>query len=247
MFVFDSGYIFGISNASGVPTPVKFGSMQSVQAKIGLEYTYSNLQTWTKFAASLKSLSLNFVAKTGQINSLLGNQLLFGQENSTGSNLLARDVAGIVPASGPYTITPTVPSGGTFSQDLGVQYTSTGIPLQFTSGSPTTGQYSLSGGVYTFSGGDASQALTFNFLYSSIGGYSLVLANQFQQLAPYFSVVLNTLYDGQQVTWQLNRCLSKQLTIATLVNEMSIPEFEFEAFADQTQPLGTIGTFSYSN
>jgi len=244
-FIFDSGYLFGVLQGGTYPTPVKFGSLQGIEANIDFALNPSPLQLQAAIGQAISKLSLTFTAKMGQLNGSLLNQLVFGKPLVTGSQALARDVAVTVPGT-PYQVTPTVPGGGTWSQNLGVQYSLTGEPLELVSGSQAAGQYSVAAGVYTFAAADTAQAMVINYLYTLATGKQLVLANSFKQLAPYFQVVLSTLYDGKQVTWNLPRCTSAQLRLATAVDNFSVPNLKFEAMADLTPPYGNIGTFSFS-
>lgn len=244
MFVFDSGYLFGILQGGSTPTPVRFGSVQSVETNIAFDLVKTPLQLQASVGMLINGLKLEFKAKSAQINGLLFDQIFFGKQLATGSELLLRDYLANVPASGPYTVAP---SPGTFLQDLGVQFKVSGLPLIRVAVSPTTGQYSLSGGVYTFSASDANQAMVFNCLYSSANGNKLALANQFKGVSPSFQCVLNTSYNGKQVTWNMAKCTSKQLQMATILEKFAIPELQFEAIADLTPPYGNIGTFSFSD
>jgi len=247
-FIFDSGAIFGVSKQFVTPTPVKIGSLQNVQTSFDFDLTYSPLQTQARIGAAVNGLNLKFTARAAQMNGLMLNQLFFGKSLSTGSQALSRDQQATVPnaATGTVTVTPTVPTGGTWSQDLGVQDDSSGEPMELVASNPGAGQYSVSAGVYTFSAAERSKVKVFNYLYTLTTGNKILLTNSFKQLAPYFQVVLSTLYNGQQVTWNLPRCTSKQLQLATTVTNFSLVQFGFEAMADLTPPLGNIGTFSFS-
>lgn len=245
-FVFDSGALFGISKSQANPTPVKLGSLQGIEAELAFDLRYSPLQFQAAIGAAVNKLDLTFTAKLAQLNGLLVNQLFFGQALSAGGQRLARDVAAVVPGT-PYQLTPVVPNSGTWVQDLGVQYDGSGEPLVLVPSGPTVGQYSVSAGVYTFAAADTALKIVINYLYSVTTGNSLVLANSFKQLAPYFQVVLSTLYDGKQITWNLPRCTSDSFKLLTSVNSFAIPNFKFKAMADLTPPLGTIGTFSFSD
>jgi hypothetical protein len=243
-FLFDSGALFGISNAVGaLPVPVKFASLQGVAAKVGFKTTDSPLQLQTAIGKTIDKLTLNFVAKTAQINGRLLNQILYGSAITTGSQNLARDVAFSVPAVPPYTFTASL---GTFLQDLGIQYSATGEPLVPVVGPPAQGQYSLdtSTGIYTFSAADVSQALVANYLYSLTTGNQLALTNAWKQIAPTFQAVLSTQYDGKQVTWNLPACVSTQLAMNLQLEKFNVAELQFSALSNASL---NIGNFSYSD
>ena len=66
---------------------------------------------------------------------------------------------------------------GAWALDRGVSYASSGTPLTPVAGTPTTGQYSVSAGIYTFSPGDAGKAVLISYGYiPTAGGVGLALA-----------------------------------------------------------------------
>jgi hypothetical protein len=82
---------------------------------------------------------------------------------------LISDEPQTVPASAPYQVTALQPLGA-WAQDRGVTYASSGLPLVAVAGTPTTGQYSVSAGVYTFSAGDANAAILISYGYAPSAG-----------------------------------------------------------------------------
>ena len=74
-----------------------------------------------------------------------------------------------IPASPPYQLTAIQPLGA-WAQDRGVSYASSGAPLTAVAGIPTTGQYSVSAGVYTFSAGNSSAAVLISYGYIPTAG-----------------------------------------------------------------------------
>jgi hypothetical protein len=86
------------------------------------------------------------------------------------------DEAQTVPAGAPYQLTAAQPLGA-WVQDQGVSYATSGAPLTSVAGNPTTGQYSVAAGVYTFSAGDANAAVLISYRYiPTAGGAGLPLA-----------------------------------------------------------------------
>lgn len=81
-----------------------------------------------------------------------------------------------VPSVSAYTITPTIGSGvdptgmpantsGPALVDRGVTYASTGVALVAVASAPAAGQYSFSGGVYTFNAADAGKSVIMSYDY----------------------------------------------------------------------------------
>jgi len=87
---------------------------------------------------------------------------------------LQLDEARTIPSTGPYTITVT--HAAAWGYDNGV--TKGGLPMTLVTGTPTTGQYSVSAGVYTFAAADASSAIIINYGYIiSSSLYTVTLPN----------------------------------------------------------------------
>lgn len=248
MNIFDSGYLFCTPPAaSGLP-PLMLGELQGVETDVNFTLARAPLNMQAAALYTIPKLGFKFVAKLAQLNGANVNMLLFGKAPSAGSQAVAKsNVTTATVGSGPYTATPTVPESGTWAQDLGAQYTTTGVQLVPVVSSPAQGQYTVAAGVYTVNSADAGVELSFNFLYTRAAGSSLVLPNNWQGLAPTFTVVLNNQYDGKQMTWSLNRCVSEDLKIAATVNKFSVPEFTFQALGDGNGTQGNIGTFSFSD
>ncbi len=69
-----------------------------------------------------------------------------------------------VPASAPLQLSAPAPYGP-WASDLGVVYAATGAPLSSVASAPGLGQYSVSGGTYSFSAADAGQAVMLSYGY----------------------------------------------------------------------------------
>ncbi len=69
----------------------------------------------------------------------------------------------VAPAGPPYTLSPLSPYGD-WANDGGVTYAD-GDPLTRVADNPAVGQYSVSGGVYTFSGANSGAALSLTYGY----------------------------------------------------------------------------------
>jgi len=99
---------------------------------------------------------------------------LFGEQYRPGRQSLAviytagyavQNEAQSVPTSSPYQVSALAPYGG-WASDLGVAYASTGVALTQVAASPLSGQYTVSGGVYTLAAADAGQAVFISYGYA---------------------------------------------------------------------------------
>ena len=102
------------------------------------------------------------------------------------------------------------------------------------------GTYSVStAGVYTFAAGDASLNMKIDYLFSTAvaPGSNFTINNQLLGVAPVFSVVFNGRYNGKQGTVELLQNVSSKLTLATKLEDWTIPEFDFSCFCNVNNQL----------
>jgi hypothetical protein len=69
--------------------------------------------------------------------------------------------AAVIPAT-PYQVTALAPYGA-WASDQGVVFSATGAALTAVTGTPSTGQYSVTAGVYTFAAADAGKAVQISY------------------------------------------------------------------------------------
>lgn len=243
---FGSGILWGVqsSNAAGAaianPTPVRFGVLQDVS--IDLSFTNKELHGGSQFPLAIGrgQGKIQGKAKFGQVNGALVNSLFFGQTLTVGQSLVANGEAATVPAATPWQI--TVANATTFAENLGVRYSSTGLPLTVVASAPAVGQYTVSAaGLYTFSTGDANAAVLIDYRYTAAStGSQITISNQLMGYAPQFAADLLVPYGGKSMVLRLNACIGSKLSFMTKLDDFTIPEFDFEAFADSANNIGTI-------
>jgi hypothetical protein len=140
--------------------------------------------------------------------------------------------------------TITVANNATFQQDFGVQYASNGQQLQKVSSPSAAGQYSVSGGVYSFyttGGGDAGVAMLISYSYAaSARGATATLTNQLMGYAPNFQAFLYNVFNGKFFGLQLNSCQASEISIPTKQEDFWIVDFNFDASCDATNTLGKL-------
>lgn len=129
-------------------------------------------------------------ASMGRTDLDVYNQAFFADTTTTGMTAVAPDVSATIPATTPFTVTPTVPGSGTWSKDLGVRYTATAQPLVRVASGPTTGQYSVAAGVYTFAAADEGDGVTISFAYTLTTGKTLTVHNQLMGYGPIVELFL---------------------------------------------------------
>ncbi len=226
-------------NLLAVPQAIRLGTLQEVGGDFSFEGKplYGSSQLPVDRGRGKGKLA--FSAKTAQINAANLAALHFGVTPTVGFKGPVIDDPITVPApSGPYTVTTTPPGSGTFVRDLGVRDTNGNDFTRVASG-PTAGQYSVSGGTYTFAAADASKALLRSYEYSSsTGGLIMPLTNQLMGYSPSFGVILLNDSKGSKLVISLTNCQSDKLSLPFKNEDFVIADFGFEAFDDGTGSAG---------
>jgi len=239
-YSFGSGVLFGTRTDVANATPVRFGALQDVS----IDFNFSLKELYGQFqfplAVGRGTGKIQGKAKFAQVNGLTLNSLFFGQAQSLGQAQTSLTEAQSVPASTPFTV--TVANAATFAGDLGVVYAASGLPLTKVASTPAQGQYAASvSGVYTFASADANAALLVSYTFTqTTSGSVATIGNQLLGAAPTFQANFFELFQGKQVNLQLNQCVAQKLTLATKLEDFTIPEFDFSAFADAAGNIGKI-------
>lgn len=233
-----------MTNAAGTaianPTPVQIGVLQECQGDLSFDSKtlYGAYEMPVAFGRGKGKF--DFKAKFANFSYQALASLFFG--NTATAALLAVSVneAHTIPTT-PYQVTITPPSSGTWTVDLGVQYTATGIALTRVASGPTTGQYSVAAGVYTFAAADTTLGVQISYEYSatSTTQWEVPFANQLMGQAPSFLAELSLPYNGKQLTIHLNNCVSSKFSIPFKNEDFSVSDFDFMALADASNNIGT--------
>jgi hypothetical protein len=246
MIQFGAGALYGTPTHDGAgsaittPTPIKFGSMQEVG--VDMSFDAKKLYGAMQFplAVARGKGSLSFKAKMADIDGRVLSDLFFGHTAAAGIKSTVNGFAAAIPAT-PFTITVAPPNSGTFVADLGVIDASTGKPLTRVGAAPATGQYMVSAvGLYTFAAADTLKNVLISYEYSAVSTTALygVISNQLMGASPFFGVTLNNAYQGRVLTLKFNRCMSSKFSMPFKNEDFAIPDFEFEAMADDAGNVG---------
>jgi len=162
------------------------------------------------------------------------NALMFGETITTGLTVSV-PIPGIQTTIGA-TVTPTVPNTGTWIKDGGVFYSATGQPLKRVASSPSTGQYAVSTGTYTFNTAEPAVAAQFYFVYTEAAGQTLTVTNRLQGYGPVFELYLSMPYSQfQGLTTNQNGLHIYQARFSKTSFPLKrdayvLSDFEFEAY-----------------
>ncbi len=231
MFAFGSGVLLGVRTDVANATPVNFGLVQEVQ--LDLQFTAKELYGQYQFPVAIArgQGKASGKAKMAQVSGLAFNNLFFGASLTTGQLATAYGEAGAIPGSSAYTVTVT--NSGAWVDDYGVVFAATGLPLAKVASSPSSGQYSVASGVYTFNSADAGKGVLISYAYTVSGsGQQVTLANPLLGTTPTFQAQLYTSFQGKPVNVKLFNCVSTKLAFASKLEDFTIPELDFDVFAN---------------
>lgn len=226
-------------NALAVPVDVQFGTLQDVSIDWSFEEKLLYGAKQFPVEAGRGKGKVGIKAKYADINSTVYSALFFGSAVSAGT-IDATSFATTVPASSPYTVTVSPPGSGTYSADLGVTYPD-GTALTRVASTPSTGQYSLSGAVYTFAAADTGVAIVINYRYTqTTGRKQFTVGNLLMGTMPTFSLTLDGQYGGKGATYIFPKCTASKLALPLKNDDWTIQEMDISALADANDYVMTV-------
>jgi len=238
-YQFGSGVLYGRSLTNTPATPVRFGALQDVS----VDFAFTTKPLFGSFqfplAVGRGTAKVTGKANFAQFNAQAFNDLFFGLSNpATGETKTAVQETQTITAN---IITAT--HNTTYVQDLGVVKSSDGTVYTRTSGTPVGQEYSCNEttGVYTFNATQNAVAVLVSYNYTdAANGKLITMTNQLLGNAPQFLAVFTSTHSSKQLTLTLNACMSNKLTLATKLEDWTVPSFDFEAFCDASNVLGTL-------
>lgn len=244
-FIFGSGSMYAtpLVDATGaaiaIPTPVKFLACQDIAIDMSFDTKMLYGQNQFPLALARGKGKITVKAKNGQVNGALFNGAFFGQTLATGQDAYVQDLTGSAIPATPFLITPTPPSAGVWAADMGVRNAS-GIPMTRVVSAPATGQYSVSAGLYTFAAADTGLVVYIDYRYTVATGKKIAIGNQLLGSTPTVALDIVVPYGGKFLTLKFPQAVAGKLGMATKLDDFTIPEFDFDCFADATNNVGTI-------
>ncbi len=238
-YTFGTGDLFTTTVAGA--TPLKFGALQDVSVDFSADVKMLHGQDQFPLDVARGKAKIEGKAASGNVDVLAFNQFYFGQTATNGQTLRVINEAAPIPAT-PFQI--TVDEAATFTQDLGVYFAASGIPLTQVASSPTTGQYSVNPatGVYTFAAADTLDDVLLNYLYTDTAGKTVAINNLLMGVTPKFRLVLSQEYDGKTFTLVLYSCVAEKLAMPFKQDDYLILDFSFQAQANAAGQIGYVTT-----
>lgn len=237
-YSFGSGVLYGRSIDSNTPTPVRFGALQGAT----IDFAFSSKQLYGQYqfpiALARGTAKITGKADFAQFNAQAYNDLFFGLTNpASGSVLTAIAEAQTVTANA---VTPT--NAANYARDLGVVRASDNAVYTRVLNTPVALQYTVNEttGVYGFNASQNNVPVLVSYNYNDgTNGKKITITNQLLGASPQFLAVFTETYRGKKQTLVLNACMSSKLTLATKLEDFTIPSFDFEAFADDSNAIGS--------
>jgi hypothetical protein len=242
MFVFGSGVLIGTPSGG---SPINFGLVQEVTLNVAASTKALYGQYNFPVAIGTGTKKMTGKAKMARVSGQALGTLFFGLPPIAGVTQTQFGETTNVPSSSPYTY-QTI-NHATFIADQGVVYASSSLPLKQVASSPTTGQYTVAAGVYTFSAGDANAALLISYTYTvASSGESIAVASQLIGPSIVFSANLfaSDPDTGKQFSVLLYNCVADKLAFGTKLEDFLLPELDFQCFAN---PQGQVCQFNFGD
>lgn len=244
-FGFGSGILTGLRNDnSGTNTPQRFGALQDVSVEFAGDIKELFATNQYPIDVARGKTKITAKAKVAEIKSAMYNDLFFGQTQSTGQLKYAyNESTTLGTGAASYTVSN---SASTPLVDQGVFFASNGNQLNAVSSSPGSGEYTFTPatGVYAFSTHSASLGILVNYTYTAATGKKISIGNPLMGNTPTFSATLFQQFEGNQVILVLNKCVSSRLSFPTRIDDYTIHDLDFSAFADSA---GNVGTWNTAN
>ena len=127
----------------------------------------------------------------------------------------------------------TVTNSSLFDADLGVWYSTKGLPLQRVSaGSEAAGKYSVAAGVYTFGAADTGLGTKITYTTTTVSGQSLLITNQPIGYTPTFQLDYWTSLQSNPFAVRIYQAIADKVAMAFKLEDFMMPEFDFSLFAN---------------
>lgn len=242
---FGAGNLFFNPLGGNIPTnvtPIQVATLQDVNIEIAA--TIKDLRGQYQFPddTAISDRKITWKSGSGRFDIQAYNNLYFGETAiNTGGTPMDVNEAHNIPAS-PYAVMVT--NSAEFVTDLGVFYAATGQRLtRIPSGTPSTGQYTVSAGVYTFAAADTTLGVTISYTYTLVTGSLLTVNNHTQGYGPFLELFLSNPYNPNASQGGVSAIPNYVHLYAVKVSKLGLPykradylisDIEGEAYANSS-------------
>lgn len=218
--------------SGATPSPFQFATLKDTSLDLSTDLDELRGEKLFAIDAAKKGGKIGGKIKVCQLDPDAIAQIIPGITKTTGTVRGIRDESATVPApSGPYTV--TVAQSATWSVDLGVVDTTTGLPMTRGASATGTGVYSVAAGVYTFHSTDASKAVKISYTYTVAGsGSTFTLDNSLMTTATPMAMYLFNVAGGQNTMVRLPAVHIPKLGFGLKSEGWAEYDLEYQAVAD---------------
>lgn len=227
--VFNSGVVTLIPPDT-TPTPVRLATLGDVTLEFN--FTIKELKGSKTFAEDLclADGKITGKAKNGRIHGGILAAVAQGMTETAGQLAAVYDERQNVPAASTYTITVAKSEG--WVSDQGVIDITTGLAMLRVASGPTTGQYSVADGVYTFAAADAGHTISFQYAYTLTTGRTYSLSNTTMgSNTKKYQVHLFNDFEGVASGFKLYAALFPKLSMGFKLGDYLEQDLDFQACA----------------
>jgi hypothetical protein len=259
-FVFGPGNLVAtpltdaFGNTIAHPTPRRLGAFQEASFDASSENKMLYGPNQNPIAVGRGKAKIGLKVNAAQVSVDQWNSYFIGQPGNQTTGILSAyiDTQGTAIPTTPFQITPVTTYAAflrgttpTFDYDLGVQDGNGNAYTLVTSG-PTTGQYSLASGVYTFATADTGKTVFISFAYTATnaaGGKNcyVTVNNIAMGQAPFMQLDLFCTYGGNDLLVTLFQAVASKISIQTKLDDFAVPDIEFDGFANNSNQAYRIG------
>jgi hypothetical protein len=242
--LFGPGVLWATRTDIANQTPVNVGYCNEFSTDISFETKQLYGQNQFPILAARGTAKCTGKIKAATLSGQALNAMLLGGTWTVGTQYdvyMAPSIA--IPAT-PFTVTPTFPSSGTFSGDLGVVNAATGVPLTLVTGTPTAGQYSITAGAYLFSSADHAAGISVitssSYTYTAAPGMSQTIANQLIGNTPTFQLDYKSILYGATYYLRIFNAVGSKWSMGHKLTDFAMPEYDFDFFANAAQNIAIL-------
>lgn len=240
--IFGTGKIVSVPTASN-PTPVQMGEVIDLSIDINAPLKSLIGSKQYPIAVARGPATINMKAKLATFSGPVIRDLLLGVAKVTGQKKVEAETA-TVPAVGPYTVTVT--NSANFIEDLGVIDPISGAALVRVASAPSTGQYTVAAGVYTFAAADTGDSVIIQYRWNdAAAGQTITATNQLMGYQPVFSVSVSGVDptdNSKKYELKFNRVVASKFSFPLSNEDFAKPDLEMQAFADAAGNVYSLST-----
>jgi len=223
------GSLFAI-HAVTYPKPIPFAILKGVTLDISSELDVLRGEKAFAFDAAKKTGSVKGKIDLCEYNPDALALIIPGAAKTTGKITGVRDYSVAIPGT-PYQV--TVPNSATWTTDLGVRDTTTGLLMTRAATATGTGVYAVSAGVYTFASADTAHNVLISYEYATAGsGSTITVTNSVMTTSTAFGMDLFNTTGGKIFTVRLPAVHIPKIGFGLKSEGWAESSLEYEAVAD---------------